>query len=428
MPIPITMPRLGMTMEEGIVIEWLRSIGEPIEKGQTILIIESEKAEVEIESPASGFFRHIYTDESETVPCGTLLGAITETADEPFDVEAFGKVAETAPEEDSGGLQVRGRTGSSAKIEERAPDLPAEKPVVPAARATARKLGIDPQDVPGTGPNGRVTKQDVEAYASAREALISVASDVSLEVVKAGSGESVVLLPGLGSDISSFARQTTLLAERFQVFGVNPRGVGLSDAPEAESYEVAQTAKDAAGVYEGAAHVIGASLGAAAALELAITQPERVKTLTLITPFVDATPRLLAVGTAWRSLAAEASSETLARALLPWLFSSSFLADRAACDRTVRGLAQTVARVPAKTLERMTIGMESWSGSRTADLSGLSVPTLVVAAGEDLLTPQAAKIAQVIPNAKLLLVETSGHAVALEAPGPVNEAIMAHLV
>jgi len=416
-----------MTMEEGIVIEWLRSIGESIEKGETILIIESEKAEAQIESPASGVFRHIYIEEDETVPCGTLLGAITETADEPFDAEAFKQTAESSVEKDAGGLQVRGKAGPQAKSDEDNQDRPTEKPVVPAARAAARKLGIDPQDVPGTGSNGRVTKQDVEAYASAREALVPVASGISLEVVKAGSGDSMVLLPGLGSDISSFARQTSLLAERFQVYGVNPRGVGLSDAPEAESYDVAQTAMDAASVYEGAAHVIGASLGAAAALELAITQPERVKTLTLITPFIEATPRLLAVGRAWRSLAAEASSETLARALLPWLFSSSFLADGAACERTVRGLAQTVARVPAKTLERMTIGMESWSGSRSPDLSGISIPTLVVVAGEDLLTPHAVGVAKAIPGAKQLLVETSGHAVALEAPGPVNEAIMAHL-
>ncbi|MEE3325700.1 MAG: alpha/beta fold hydrolase [Myxococcota bacterium] len=427
MPIAISMPRLGMTMEEGIVIEWSHSVGTSVEKGEIILIIESEKSEVEIESPGSGVFRHIYIEEGETVPCGTLLGAITETADEAFDAEAFAHENSDSEEKDSGGLKVRAVPAADEQAVEKGPAIRTEKKVVPAARAAARKLGIDPQDVTGTGPHGRVTKQDVEAYAAAREALVSVASGVSLEVAKAGEGETVVLLPGLGSDISSFARQTALLTEKFHVHGINPRGVSLSDAPEAEVYSVDQTAADAAEVYEGAAHVIGASLGAAAALELALTQPERVKTLTLITPFVEATPRLLAVGSAWKELAEEASSETLALALMPWLFSSEFLSDAAARSRTQRGLAQMVARVPAKTLERMTAGLEAWSGSRIADLSGLSVPTLVIVAGEDLLTPDADRLAQSIPGARLLRVETAGHAVALEEPEAVNEAILAHL-
>lgn len=414
-------------MEEGIVIEWSHSTGESVEKGEIILIIESEKSEVEIESPGSGVFRHVFVEEGETVPCGTLLAAITETADEAFDSEAFARANSESQDGDSGGLQVKSAPAAENKSAPKDPVTRAEKPVVPAARAAARKLGIDPQDVPGTGPHGRVTKQDVEAYAAAREALVPLAGGVSLEVIKAGTGDTVLLLPGLGSDISSFARQTAVLTEQFHVHGVNPRGVSLSDAPDEEIYPVEQTAADAAQVFEGEAHVIGASLGAAAAIELALTQPGRVKTLTLITPFVEATPRLLSVGAAWQRLADEASSETLAMALLPWLFSSEFLSDAGARNRTLRGLAQMGARVPAKTLGRMTAGLESWSGSRSSDLSGLSVPTLVVAAGQDLLTPDAAEVAQLIPGAQLLRVETSGHAVALEEPEAVNQAILKHL-
>ena len=425
----ISMPKLGMTMEEGTIIEWPLSLGASVEKGETILIIESEKAEVEIEAPASGVFRHIYVEEDNTVPCGTLLAAITTTSDEQFDAEAF-HTAEDHPEgKETGALQVKAAPSSMAK-----PTAPAEQgrasvvPVVPAARAAAKKLGIDPQQVPGSGPGGRVTKQDVEAYAAAREALIEVAAGVSLEVVTEGEGDNVILLPGLGTDASAFARQSPVLAERFRVLGVNPRGVGLSDAPDAESYDVAQTASDAAAVFQGAAHIIGASLGAAAALELAISQPERVKSLTLITPFVEATPRLLAIGEGWRRMAAEASPETLAAALLPWFFSSDFLADKAARGRTLRGLSQTVSRVPAATLDRMVSGMERWSGTRAGDLARVSVPTLVVVAGEDLLTPNAESIANAIPGAQLLVVPGAGHAVALESPGAVNEAIAKHLV
>ena len=421
----LSMPKLGMTMQEGVVIDWPVALGGPVEKGDIVLVIESEKAEVEIEAPASGVLRHVYIEAGETVPCGTLLAAITHSGDEPFDADAF-HAAEDHPEaKGEGGLHVTG--ASEKKSQTPSPKEGTRRPVAPAARAVARKLGLDPEAIPGTGPKGRVTKQDVESYAKARESLIPVDGGVSLEVLTSGAGDPVVLLPGLGTDASSFARQAPLLAERFTVLGVNPRGVGHSDAPESESYEVAQTAADAAAAYTGAAHIIGASLGAAAALELALDRPERVKTLTLITPFVDVSPRLRAVADGWRRMAAEAAPGTLAAALLPWFFSTSFLADDAARARTLRGLAQTVERVSALTLDRMISGMLSWSNSRIADLSRISAPTLVISASEDLLVPDSASIAEAIPGATLRVVEGAGHAVALQSPDAVNEAIAAHL-
>lgn len=428
----IRMPSLGMTMEEGTVVDWPRAIGAQVTKGDVVLVIENEKTETEVDAPASGFLRHLYVGVGETVPCATLLAAITETADEPFDADAFCK-AETRPAaREETGLQVRSGAGAAAKRDNAAAAPsgaadPGDKPIAPAARAAARKLGLDPRLVPGSGPGGRVTKQDVEAFAAARAALVEVADGVALEVLKTGAGDPVVLLPGLGTDVSAFVRQTALLAERFRVHGVNPRGVGHSDAPALDVYSVAQTALDAAASYAGAAHVIGASLGAAAALELALLHPERVKSLTLVTPFVEASPRLLAVARGWQRVASEATPPTLAACLLPWFFSARLLADEAARERTLRGLAQTLARVPASTLSRMIAGLERWSGTRTGDLGRVRVPTLVIAAGDDLLTPGADGVAAAIPGARCLVVESAGHAVALEAADAVNAALLAHL-
>ncbi|MDG2336287.1 MAG: alpha/beta fold hydrolase [Myxococcota bacterium] len=419
----ILMPRLGMTMEEGTVIQWPLATGGKVAKGEIVLIIESEKSEVEIEAPASGFFRHAYIDEGETVPCGELLGAITETPEEAFDCDGFRAEQQSQQDPGDSALEVKPRESAPASAEAPAAS---RKPVVPAARAAAKALGIDPQSVEGTGPRGRVTKEDVEAHAAAREALVQVAEGVRLEVRVAGQGEPVVLLPGLGVDISAFSQQSARFVDEYCVHAVNPRGVGLSDAPEAEAYELAQTAADAAASYTGAGHVVGASLGAAAALELAIAYPERVKTLTLITPFVEATARLLAVGEGWQRLAGETTSETLASALLPWFFSDGFLADPAARGRTLRGLTQSVARVPAATLARSLAGLARWSGSRKGDLAGISVPTLVIAAEEDLLTPSSAAMAEAIAGASLLTVPGAGHAVALEASEAVNAALASH--
>jgi len=113
--------------------------------------------------------------------------------------------------------------------------------------------------------------------------------------------------------------------------------------------------------------------------------------------------------------------------VLPWMFSAEYLADEGRRERTVRGLAATAARVPASTLVRTAAGMRSWSGSRRADLAHLSVPTLVIVAGGDLLTPDGKTVADAIPGARCRTIPGAGHAVTLEAPAAVTDAIRAQL-
>ena len=202
MAVPLAMPKLGMTMREGRVVSWPRPVGAPVEKGEVVLVIESEKAEVEIEAPASGVLRHVYVPEGETVPSGTLLAAITATVEEPFDVRAFreqhdrpeGAPAVARPLPVAETLLSPARRGTTA-------------PITPAARALARELHVDPARIPGTGPGGRVTREDVEAWAARRQALVPVAEGVALEVPTEGAGDPVMLLPGFGTDVSMFARQ-----------------------------------------------------------------------------------------------------------------------------------------------------------------------------------------------------------------------------
>jgi pimeloyl-ACP methyl ester carboxylesterase len=208
---------------------------------------------------------------------------------------------------------------------------------------------------------------------------------------------------------------------------VNPRGVGLSDAPAGGAYDVGTAAADAAALAGGGAHVIGASLGAAVAIEMALGWPERVRSLTLITPFVRAGARLRAVVEAWCRIAAESSAETLARFLLPWLFSERLLADDARRWRAVRALVQTVPRVTPATLERSGEALLAWSGTRDGSLGRIAAPTLVITAAEDLLTPDGGAIAAAIAGARCVRIEGAGHAVGLEAPDAVSDAIRAHL-
>jgi pimeloyl-ACP methyl ester carboxylesterase len=93
----------------------------------------------------------------------------------------------------------------------------------------------------------------------------------------------------------------------------------------------------------------------------------------------------------------------------------------------VRALVQTAPRVPPATLARAARGLLAWSGSREADLARIGAPTLIVAADEDLLTPDGGAIAAAMTNARCARMDGAGHAVGLEAPEVVNEVIRAHL-
>jgi pimeloyl-ACP methyl ester carboxylesterase len=255
---------------------------------------------------------------------------------------------------------------------------------------------------------------------------VRVAEGVALEVPRQGSGAPLLLLPGFGTDASVFAAQIPDLAASFEVFGVNPRGVGASDAPEAEVYDVATAADDAAAISPGAVHVVGASLGAAVALELALRHPQRVRSLSLIAPLFRPGARLLAVTEAWCRLAAEASPDALALALLPWFFSPHYLADEARRARTRRGLAASLSRVGPTALVRWSRGLAAWS-REPSELAAIAAPTLVLVGGGDLLTPGGEELARAIAGARCVVVPGAGHALGIEAPELVSAALRVHL-
>ena len=200
-PTLIAMPRLGMTMREGRLVEWLIAAGGAVERGRPLFVIESDKAEIEIEAPASGWLRHVFVLPGTTVPCGEPLAALTASSDEPFDPAAFlsglGRSPETSP---AGGVASRPAPSPQA-----GPERTREAaPTTPAARRRALELGVDPRHLRGTGPGGRVTREDVEAFAIALAARREVAPGVLLEVRESGEGPLVLLIPGFGADLSTF--------------------------------------------------------------------------------------------------------------------------------------------------------------------------------------------------------------------------------
>jgi pyruvate dehydrogenase E2 component (dihydrolipoamide acetyltransferase) len=163
----ITMPKLGFDMAEGILVRWVKAEDERVEKGEVLAEIETDKATVEVESITSGVVRKHIIDEGTAAPVGAPI-AVIGTADEEIDLEAIlGEVREAVPvSETQEPIPEPAPVGSvpsspepEIAVEGRLPDGVRASPV---ARRLAAEHDLDLRTISGTGPGGRIVKQDVE--------------------------------------------------------------------------------------------------------------------------------------------------------------------------------------------------------------------------------------------------------------------------
>jgi pyruvate dehydrogenase E2 component (dihydrolipoamide acetyltransferase) len=154
------MPKLGMVMKEGLVILWHVREGHEIEAGKPLLEIESDKVTTEIEAPASGVVRKIIVAEEEIVPCGTIVGIIAETEDEEIPgLETM--VAESRAVVMTREQWERKQTLKEGTQEARGSEAQAKLRISPAAKKLARTHGVDLSRIKGSGPGGRIVREDV---------------------------------------------------------------------------------------------------------------------------------------------------------------------------------------------------------------------------------------------------------------------------
>jgi pyruvate dehydrogenase E2 component (dihydrolipoamide acetyltransferase) len=157
----VTMPQLGYDMTEGAVARWRKREGEPVQRGEVIAEIETDKATVELEAFSSGVLRKILLPEGQRVPVGTLMAVIADPNEPIDDILREAGVLQPAPAAPA--------QPAEAPTEAHPAAPPAEEVRVratPVARRLAEELGIDLRQVKGTGPEGRITREDVEAYAA----------------------------------------------------------------------------------------------------------------------------------------------------------------------------------------------------------------------------------------------------------------------
>jgi pyruvate dehydrogenase E2 component (dihydrolipoamide acetyltransferase) len=177
----IIMPKLGFDMAEGLLQEWLKKTGEQVKEGETLAIIETDKASVEVPSFRSGVLLRILVDAGTSVPIGTPIAVIGNEG-EAVDMAALG-LSETAPAAaaptEAAGAAVTveaSRQGAaaadiilpSAATEETAEVEGGRLAASPVAMRMAAELGIDLRQVMGTGPGGRIIKRDIETHLTER--------------------------------------------------------------------------------------------------------------------------------------------------------------------------------------------------------------------------------------------------------------------
>ena len=157
------MPKLGLTMEEGTILEWLVEDGTEITQGMAVLRIETDKVESDVESPGAGRF-HRVGNQGDTYPCGALIGYLLADGEAPPVAQVSAPAAAATPAAASTSSTT---VASSAPVAAVASSLAAPRRegrlfASPNARRVAKELGIDIETVVGSGPEGRITSEDVE--------------------------------------------------------------------------------------------------------------------------------------------------------------------------------------------------------------------------------------------------------------------------
>ncbi|MGF2036000.1 MAG: dihydrolipoamide acetyltransferase family protein [Nostoc sp. CmiVER01] len=165
----VFMPALSSTMTEGKIVSWVKSPGDKVEKGETVVVVESDKADMDVETFYEGFLAHIIVEAGETAPVGSAIAFIAETEAEieqakslanssgaaatttasPEPVAATASVATPALASQNGSNHKEGRLVAS-----------------PRARKLAKELKVDLTTLQGSGPHGRIVAEDVEALSN----------------------------------------------------------------------------------------------------------------------------------------------------------------------------------------------------------------------------------------------------------------------
>jgi pyruvate/2-oxoglutarate dehydrogenase complex dihydrolipoamide acyltransferase (E2) component len=200
----VKMPKLGLEMEQGILLEWTIDTGEKATEGEKIAEVESEKSIGEVETREDGFLRQTYLEEGDAVPPGTPIGILASAEADIADLEAEVEAELEGETVESGVEEPQSAGAETTESPESASSAASDIKASPRAKKRAEELGVELADIDGTGPQGSITADDVEAAAAAEPAA-NTAEVRRIEPEQAGGYRydrvTAVADPGVGETI-----------------------------------------------------------------------------------------------------------------------------------------------------------------------------------------------------------------------------------
>jgi pyruvate dehydrogenase E2 component (dihydrolipoamide acetyltransferase) len=204
MAISVVMPALEMAQETGKLLGWRKKEGEAVKKGEPLLEIETDKAVVEIEAPGDGFLAGITAHEGAVIPVGETIAWLVAAGEKapalkPVAAPSARATSATSAAERAATAAAKGAASATAAATQ------TSSQISPKARRLAKELGVDTSGLSGSGPDGTITAEDVQAAADTRK------SGSSSSTATSGTSSASTSASQAGETLSQIAR---LMAER----------------------------------------------------------------------------------------------------------------------------------------------------------------------------------------------------------------------
>ncbi|XP_062204718.1 dihydrolipoyllysine-residue acetyltransferase component 5 of pyruvate dehydrogenase complex, chloroplastic-like [Phragmites australis] len=181
----IFMPALSSTMTEGKIISWTAAEGDRLAKGDPVVVVESDKADMDVETFHDGFLAAVLVPAGESAPVGSAIALLAESEEEiPLAQSQFASFSPSSsppPPQETAAQEASPPPPAPAAVSAPAPPSPATQGGVrvvasPYAKKLAKDLGVDLFSVTGSGPGGRIVAKDAEAAAAAPKKAAPVAA------------------------------------------------------------------------------------------------------------------------------------------------------------------------------------------------------------------------------------------------------------
>lgn len=434
MPTEVIMPKVDMDMASGKLAVWHVAEGEAVKKGAALFDIETDKAAMEVEAPASGILHHILATPGETVAVGRAVAFIYAEGEAVGAAPQAVVVIEAKPQP-AKPVEVVAAAVTPTTAETQAPRA------TPVARRLARADSIALAELTGSGPNGRIQRSDVEAEIARRKAPVPAPTPAPVTApafvsnwapqpgdlhvtTRKGTGSPLLLVHGFAADSTGWMQLERALPRDLPLIRIDLPSHGRSPLRSIGGF--AELARALVQVFdrvaEGPVHLLGHSLGGALALALADIRPRQIKTLSLIAP-AGLGPEI--DGAALNGIARASTADSLA----PWLKRLTARPDGISYDYAKAAMQSRIdpaLRAAQQDLAQALFPDGVQAFDLTAALERLSAPTLMVWGRDDHILPWKQALAAPGPVA-LHLMRGVGHLPHLEDPEALAALIARHL-